>query len=158
MSDGGTLKLGVRWEGAGGSAAPHPPDSAGGALPPTPNRHRAGTFAQPSVPAPLRQPHSPAFEVALPPGPPHPHRTESGNPIVGTRLQAVGKLTITLHAARGLPVGDPGLVQRGSSDPYVIFTHGAMHNAHTCVSRVVKKSLNPTWNQARTAACHTDCS
>ena len=62
-------------------------------------------------------------------------------------MQAVGRLSVQLHAARGLPIGD--FLTR-SSDPYVVFTHGDVGQPTTCcsaTSKVIRKSLNPTWNQ-----------
>lgn len=61
--------------------------------------------------------------------------------------QQFGKLSVHLYSAYNLPKGD--FLGR-TSDPYTLFFLGHLHMeqaAHRATSRVVPRTLNPTWDE-----------
>ena len=78
---------------------------------------------------------APSLRTAAPPWVTRPDHSAIGN-----RRNARGTLHLRLVAARGLRVAD-----MRTSDPYVVFSCAG----HQQRSRVIKRTVNPDWNQVR---------
>lgn len=62
----------------------------------------------------------------------------------GTPLESVGRLSLTIHCGRNLPVAD----LNGLSDPYILLLTGTNEKLGT--TKAIKKTLNPDWEETFT--------